>query len=69
MDSESGKLRVTGGMHGKGGNNLLQTPRRHETTRLSSCDGMAKVSALLCLTQNIHLVYPRQQILPSLSYQ
>ena len=35
------------------------------TTCLSSCDGMAKVSALLCFTQSIRHVHPRQQILLS----
>ena len=39
--------------HGKGGNNLLQTSCRHDsakTTPLPSCDGMAKMPTLVCLT-------------------
>ena len=53
--------------HGKGGNNFLQMPCRDDSsekaTPLSNCDGMAEVPALLCLTQSIHHVHSRQQIL------
>ena len=55
--------------YGKGGNNLLQAPCRHDSTEkatpIPSCDGLAEVStqSLLCFTQSIHYVHSRQQII------